>query len=637
MPKKPAAPKAIVIDDAYGLPTSKTLREHLPGLRSFLVRNSAAKSWFDATFDLTGKATVPTYFDPLLESIEKLKLFWDEREKCPEPKYLSEAIGGLVAEVAPKKSPLATVEKELGDRGWHIKSLSQLPAVEDVDQDISLIVIDYVLQEDMPNDVIEKVKKSIEFLQLFLVRSATSGRCPLVVLISTLPSGQTQAESFKAEINLQGAFFRFISKSSIADNLGDCVDGFLREREELDAFRKFHTDFAASLDEGVKALTAQIQKLELQDLATLQVGQLHFEGESLGDYLGWMCGQVLTTKLQRDPALADSSEKLPKKSYKVLLGHLEPTQGIPKLFTELSSVCAASGELAKQRHHQRAIRFGDVFAAVRSMTVEENQVKYYLVISQTCDLLHGKLVNGHVLCVEGEATEFSPTEASLLEATFKQMQDLGQILMESNGKYLQIEWKKKQLITLQQKKLEKEKGFRYVGRLNEIYALEVQQDALHSLARIGVPIKPGYGFFFSEARLKVFSSKKEIDALGVTLKKETILAAMRLNKGAKYHLLLSVDLRSWLNSQMTRLESDETFPTELKTVTDGFKQWLADDDFRIICNGKNGVEASREIAEDGKTSSRKIDKFELLLPQLTVFGIASPKNGVRLSLELVRI
>ncbi|MBZ3239273.1 hypothetical protein IPR29_22095 [Xanthomonas perforans] len=47
MPKKPAALKAIVIDDAYALPTPATLRQYLKPLRTFLMRNPGSKTWFD--------------------------------------------------------------------------------------------------------------------------------------------------------------------------------------------------------------------------------------------------------------------------------------------------------------------------------------------------------------------------------------------------------------------------------------------------------------------------------------------------------------------------------------------------------------------------------------------------------------
>lgn len=643
MPKKPAPPKAIVIDDAYALPTSATLRRHLKPLRTFLVRNPTAKSWFDKTFGLEGRASIAAYFDPLLESAEKRELFWSMREECPHPGYLATAIADVVTDVAPKKAPLIAVEKELDDRGWKYSRYSQLPAAQDVDADLSLVVIDYILQEEMPDDLVKKIKRSINFLEGLLLRYAGTGRCPLVILISSLPSVQKQqAEEFKSDVKLQGAFFRFIPKSGIAADLGPSIDGFVRERDELNLFRSFHGNLAEALEEGVRTLREQIGKLELQDLATLQVGQLYFEKESLGDYLGWMCGQVLTNKLHQNATLADSSHKLPKKSYKVLLGHLEPTQAIPQLFTELSSVKTASGELIKQRERKRTLRFGDVFVDVAPKKKAGNEApKYYLVISQTCDLLHRKLLNDQVLCVEGAAHELEATEAALLDATFKQMKD-GQQILKSGDTFLQIEWQTKHLITLSQKSLEKDKGVAYIGRFNEIYALEVQQEAVHALSRIGVPIKPNYGFFFREARLKVFGQRgAEVAALAANLKKETVLAAMRLDKGGnkpKYHLLLSAELRNWLAPELTRLGADVTLPAELKALTANFAEWLAEEDFCVICSGSKGVTPQREVlGADGNMAAKSIDKFELLLPELTLFGVAPAANSVRLSLELVRI
>jgi hypothetical protein len=233
----------------------------------------------------------------------------------------------------------------------------------------------------------------------------------------------------------------------------------------------------------------------------------------------------------------------------------------------------------------------------------------------------------------------APTEAGLLEATFKQMEDRGQIL-KAGDKFLQIQWHHKQLITLPQKDLEKDNGVAYLGRLHEIYALEAQQQALHDLSRIGVPIKPNYGFFFGEARLKVFGTRNEVPGLAATLKKDTVLAAMRLDKAGsapKYHLLLSAELRDWLTKELRRMHADAVMPELLKTLAEGFIEWLAEDDFRVICSGKKGVTPFREVLEGGALTQKKIDKFELLLPQLSVFGAAPPPNGVRLSLELVRI
>jgi hypothetical protein len=370
MPKKAKAPKAIVIDDAYALPTARTFTKYEMPLRKFLRNTPEAKLWFDKQFGLTEAISKRAYFEPILQSQEKLSAFWEARNDCPIPGYL-DAIGDLVAEVNPKKAPLKAIEDELVKQGYFVTRHGRLPDVAAVDPDVSLVVIDYVLMEDIPDNVDTKVAESIKFLKELIRSLAKTGRCPLVILVSSLPTltrDRAQSESFKAQAEIQGGFFRFVSKAKIAQLLGGYVEGFARERDELNAFRNFHERFAEALDKGAALLMQQIRALELHDLATLQVGQLAFEGESLGDYLSWICGQVLTNKLLSDPPVAHHSDLLPTTSYKVLLGNLAPSRGIPNLFNEVSSVRTASSELAMQRRKKRDLRFGDVFARVAPST-----------------------------------------------------------------------------------------------------------------------------------------------------------------------------------------------------------------------------------------------------------------------------
>lgn len=646
MPKKAAVapgPKAVVIDDAYALPTADTLKTFLAPLRSYLGRNQEAKKWFDSTFGLSGKASTPTYFGPLMGSPEKLKLLWERRDQCPDPGYAAEAIVDLIAEVLPKKAPLLAIERELVSRGWQIESTSHLPASDQVSDDVSLIVLDYVLQEEMPDNVAAKVEESVKFVRDLLTRCAKGDRCPVVVLTSSLPSvKQKNAKDFKREAKLQGAFFRFIEKKAIAGDFGPYVDGMSQHKAELEAFWRFHMSFQSAMARGATAIQERMADLELQDLATLQVGQLSFEGESLGDYLAWLCGQSLTTHLQRDAPLASAAAALPPQSFKVLLGHLEPTQGIPALFAEMSSVKAASGQLLKKQTRKRGLRFGDVFAdraASKSILETAPQRKYYLLISQTCDLLHQKLDNGQVLCIEGTAEIVQPTEAELLKATFRQMAESGRIMLKAEGHYLQISWHSKRLVTLEQSALEKERRFDYVGRLNEIYALEAQQDALQALSRIGVPIKPGFSSFFSEATLRVHTSKREVAELARTLKNNVVLAALSMDKGQKSQLLLSSELRKWLVGRLGQLKSEAVCPTELHSLIDSLAAWMLDHEFRVLCKANTkGWVVSRELVKTGQPkSTEKIEKLELLLPDVTALGAPQAVIGVRLSLELTRL
>jgi hypothetical protein len=230
---------------------------------------------------------------------------------------------------------------------------------------------------------------------------------------------------------------------------------------------------------------------------------------------------------------------------------------------------------------------------------------------------------------------------SLLEATLKQMQDQGQIV-RMDDKYLQVEWQSKNLITLEIAKLAKEKvGFKYLGRLNEIYALEAQREALNALSRVGVPIKPAYSTFFSEARLRIHDKGKELTAFSADLKDDTIVAALRYDRASKpkSHLLLSESLRVWMRDTLAKCSAGADFPGALTDLSTELQKEMIDPDFRIICTtSKAGVVPNREVKDQsGILKPEKIDKLELLLPELPLFGPTAEQKGVRLSLELVRI
>ncbi|WP_205588458.1 hypothetical protein, partial [Pseudomonas aeruginosa] len=100
--------------------------------------------------------------------------------------------------------------------------------------------------------------------------------------------------------------------------------------------------------------------------------------------------------------------------------------------------------------------------------------------------------------------------------------------------------------------LSKEAGVSYIGRLNEIYALEVQHKALHQLGRIGVPIVPGYRVFFGGAEIRIFTAKGELGQFLHTLNNNSVLAILRCDK-PKQKLLFSLELHRWVRETLERI------------------------------------------------------------------------------------
>lgn len=638
--------KAIIIDDAYGRPNADDVKLSINSLRKFLGDVPAAKDWFDQQFGLSGSARGRGYFLPLLSDGKLIQALWRNRAQCPEPdRLVQEGLADMVAEIEPLRLPLVHVESALSN-GWEIDRYSTLPSVDALPVDLDLIVIDYVLTPNAATDLAVKVAESTAFLAKVFERYSKLEKPsdhPLVILVSSQPGiERQQAENFRKEVGIQGAFFQFIGKASLQTDFHPRVAGFLNESDELQSYRKVHAALYASLTSATAQLLGEIEKLELQDLAALQVGHLVHEGEALSDYLGWMLGQVLAVKLQQDVGLADMARELPEENHRVLLGHLQPTQAIPRLFSELSSVRSAFSESQKQKDGGRVLRFGDIFAAVSAEGVVDVG-RFVLVISQTCDLLQEKITNGQVLCVEGSAVEVGATEAELMRATLHQLDNKGATLIRLAEKYYQLEWSDANLNTFQQSKLKGEKGYQYIGRLNEIYALEAQHNALNRLGRIGVPVKPGYGTVFGVLRIRIWSAKAEVTNLQRLFDTKTVVAVLRPRPKKQLHILLAGPVKQWLREQLISLKDEGEFIKDLTPVAEELISCLAgDEDFHFICKqSKPG--ASLQLCrmksvvdprtQQPKTETVVINKLSVNLGSVPVFKEVSAPEGIRIQLE----
>lgn len=640
-----AAPRrAVLIDDAYLRPSPEDVRKSLPSLRRFLRKTPDVKAWFDATFGLSGDANDRGYFEPLLADPLRTLELWNRRAECPDSQWLlDEGIPDLVAEIGPARLPLEQIEETLISQGWELMSFGSLPKLDAVPEDASLVIIDYVLTPETPGDMAAKADESTQFLEELVGRTIKSDRgLPLIVLISSLPGvAKGNAEAFRKAVGLHGGYFHFIRKMNVLQELGLRIDSFTAEVAELESYRRVHLALKDALQTACAALKADVDGMELQDLAALHVGHLIHEGEPLSDYLGWMLGQALAVKLQESVTLGDASGRLPLENHRVLLGHLEPTQGIPKLFSEASTVRTASGQHHKQTTGSRELRFGDIF--VGKLTRKGNKVdltQFRLVLSQTCDLLQKKITNGQVLCAEGHGTEVPNTEVELMRATLRQLDDKGSTLIRlEDGAYYQVRWNEVNLITIEQAKLKKEQGFKYVGRLNEIYALEVQHNALNKLGRIGVPVKPGYSLVFGAVRLRVWGPKGELAALEKSRDNKTVTAVIRPLPKKQVAILLSPDIKQWLVEQLDQLH--DQLPKELTEFSEELKALIrSDNDFRFCCRQVGSGALELGAIKDKEEKGQKVKSLEWLkklwveLGSATVFpNPTMSAQGTRLQIE----
>ena len=562
--------RAIIIDDDYARPTRADIQEYLEPLRSFITDNISTKAWFDEQFGLSGDHTNGDYFDVLLSDPLQLAKFWRIRDECPLGVGLAQTVfPNLAKEIDQLHSPLKSIEAVLNGRSWSVERHSYLPQkLSTTNGQIVLIVLDYILDKDNLEKAIEK---SEQFVSHFLQEATQTNdfQCPFIMLISALPSQAKQdAEQFRRNAGVDGSYFRFWAKRTdgIMDDFEQSVSTFLRQQPELERYRRMHERLKQVSTVALKNMVESIGRLELQDLATLHAGQLVEERETLANYLAWLYGQAFTTQVVNDIDLAAKCAKLPGTSFEVLLGHLPATGNIPEMFCSFSLSRPGSAEIYKESRHERELRFGDLFEEL-SKTPDATPVRYMLVISQTCDLIQCKITNQQVLCVEGNGRHIGSTEVELLKATIKQMDARGDILIRDAKQYIEIEWEEKNLRTIDSGSLAHETGYTYLGRLNEIYALEAQRRSLEALSRVGVPIQPGYSVFFGSVLLRVFNSSAELQQLAATFDPKAAVAVLRNEKApsVKHRLLMSDGLRKWLVDALEKLTANALLPDTLKS------------------------------------------------------------------------
>jgi hypothetical protein len=246
-----------------------------------------------------------------------------------------------------------------------------------------------------------------------------------------------------------------------------------------------------------------------------------------------------------------------------------------------------------------ALQFGDVFFA----TKEDNPERAYLVISQSCDLAHAKLA-GSVLCLEGAV-------APLADSPVDDLKNQSQL--------------------------------QYVGRLNDMYALEAQRSFLDDIGRIGVPVRPAHLVSFSKCRVKALDEKR-----GLSFEEEMrddiccVLRSEKAKSGVKAYLNATSTLTSWLHTflklRLLDLGTDEEFKLRLSRLLEA----TADPTSQLTFRSAGEMSFKTLVFQKDDGTGPKVETSYVLLDQLyldiTLTGkSASPgqygKKRIELHLE----
>lgn len=340
-----------------------------------------------------------------------------------------------------------------------------------------LIFVDLFLGYQQTEDDVQRAIRRVSDLVGHRIQSP-----PLVVLMSRSPRLQEKRDEFRDTAGLLGTIFRVIGKTDLAKD-GTLENILLRLATHFpDAQRvaRFVHAWDKGLDDARKRFIQLLRRLDLPDLAQIHALLLEFEGEKLGDYLLDVADRVLQHEIERDgDTIAASLELNAMDVTKYPAPHLRGSPDLQELVHRMIFLNPRRLSLT-ETNRVPDIRFGDVLRSARENGQATDQVS--LVITPACDLVRRGAQR--VLLLSGKLEPLIPGSW-----TYAAQPTRTPIAILPDGSRMWVSWDLKNVQSLSWADLDAALAnngrLRRIGRLRELYALELQQKLLSDFGRVG--------------------------------------------------------------------------------------------------------------------------------------------------------
>jgi hypothetical protein len=466
---------AIIIDDAY---------DDVP--RPSDVKDEAWTVFFDDLTDAEERALATLYApyattepDELRVSQEFVALLWRERAQTPAAQKLFADYDGTNAR---ERQGLDALLASLKGFGLDCATMGR-----DLDKDAAgkadVIFADLFLGFiQVEADMTRAVARVSE-----LVRGRELSP-PLVVLMSRSTRLAEKRNQFRDEAGLLASGFRVVSKGELeqADVLERLMTRLAGHYEDTRKIASFIQAWDSGLAAAKERFIGILRRLDLPDLAQIRALLLEFEGERLGSYLLDVCDGVLQHEIEADAPTMTAARALNEIDLeRYPAPHLVGTADLQELVYRLMFQHPERVLLSHEANHT-AVQFGDIIRW-RKAAGEAPSSAVSMVITPACDLARGE--EQRVLLLSGTLKPLEPARWS-----YKAMPVRTPIvIIPGDGRYW-IQWDLKDIQSIIKSELghqleENELGVR-IGRLRDMYGIELQQRFLADFGRVGPPANP---------------------------------------------------------------------------------------------------------------------------------------------------
>jgi len=415
--------------------------------------------------------------DDLKASQEFVAIVWENRERLPRS-----ASDHLFSEYESTKSAertgLNTLVAALEALGLRCTTMGR-EFIEDA-KEADLIFVDLFLGFHQSDDDMDRAIQRVAELVKDRIQSP-----PLVVLMSRSPRLREKRNEFRDTAGLLGSTFRVVSKADLAKEgtLETMLTRLAKHYEDATRVAGFVHAWDSGLDQARKKFIRVLRRLDLSDLAQIRALLLDFEGQNLGEYLLDVADRVLQHEIEDDDATIAAALELNKIDLdRYPAPHLAGSPDLQELVHRMVFLHSDRLRLS-ETDGKVQLQFGDV---LRWKTEDGRAFAddVSLVVSPACDLVRDGAER--IVLLSGKLESLQPSNWSYKAGPVR----TAIVILPDEGRKW-IRWNLKNVRTLSWNELDafigEDDRLNRIGRLREIYAIEIQQMLLADLGRIGRP------------------------------------------------------------------------------------------------------------------------------------------------------
>lgn len=416
--------------------------------------------------------------DDLIVSQEFIAFVWENRTKLPQEAYKhlflkyentktteQTRLDQLVSALKSLNLTCTKMGREFGEEA----------------KEAELLFVDLFLGFHQSEDDMNRAVQRVEEL--------VSGRKhdpPLVVLMSRSPRLQEHRDEFRDEAGLLGSTFRVVSKADLAleGTLETILTRLAMHYQDAKRVASFVHAWDTGLDRARKNFIQVLRRLDLSDLAQVRALLLEFEAQKLGEYLLDVADGALKHEIEGDSNTIRAALELNKIDLsKYPAPHLVGSPDLQDLVHRMVFLHSDRLRLSKEEDKVQ-LQFGDLlrWKSEDGLAFSDD---VSLVVTPACDLVRKGVKR--VMLLSGKLRDLEPKDWSYKHQDAVRTPIV--ILPDEDRKW--IKWDLKDIKTLSWSKLDglfgEQERLSHIGRLREVYAIEMQQMLLAYLGRIGRP------------------------------------------------------------------------------------------------------------------------------------------------------